>query len=138
MPWKRSLASNDCSWSRIFVSGSVEIEEVARDPPQDECLQAGEVEQAELQRLLDGSQEGLRGICALHLDQTAERAQAAATGVLLKRRGIACEDGMITAEQLLLECDGAVCPHRGGMVLRQGASKSMHLRGDDGVVAGTG
>src|SRR5271169_7029389 len=91
MPWKRSWASRVCSLSRIVVFRGIEIEEVAGDLPQDERLQAGEVEQAELQGLLNGRQEGAGRIGALHLEQAAQRPQAAAMAALLQGRGITFE-----------------------------------------------
>src|SRR5258707_4379223 len=106
----------------MVVSRAIEIEEVAGDLSEDERLQAGEIEHAEVQRLLDGSQEGTGRISAFHLEQATQGTQAAAMGALLEGGGIACEAFMIATQQLLLECGRAARPCRSGMVLRQGVA----------------
>src|SRR5260370_9461929 len=87
----------------MVVARGIEVEEVAGDLSEDERLQAGEIEHAEVQRLLDGGQEGTGRIGAFHLEQATQGTQAAAMGALLEGGGIACEAFVIATQQLLLE-----------------------------------
>src|SRR5258707_15585570 len=100
----------------------MEVEEVAGDLSEDERLQAGEIEHAEVQRLLDGGQEGTGRIGAFHLEQATQGTQAAAMGALLEGGGKAGEAFGIATQPLLLEGGRAARPGGRGWVLRRGVA----------------
>src|ERR1700758_5438464 len=87
MPRKRSWAIRPRSSSSIVLTFLGKTEEVAGGKLEDERFQASQIEQPVMQGLFDRGQERLGGIGALHLQQTAQRLQAAPT--LLERGGIA-------------------------------------------------
>src|SRR5215510_13332680 len=137
MPSKHRRASSVCNLSRIVVFLALEIEEVAGHLLQDQCLQTLKVEQAEAQGLLDGGKEGARGIRALQLEQTAQRAHTPSVGTLLEGSGIALEARMIAAQELRLERGTAACPGWRGMMSRDRVA-AIALANEPGMVGDLG